>query len=70
MSTQPLQIVEWIEKLIDEKIRLEAINSKRNELLKRNVGQDLIDSSVEEARRKIAKAKTELVNLLRQPEQE
>jgi len=69
MPTQPLQIVEWIERLIDEKIRLEAINSKRDELLKRHAGKDLINSSVEEARRKIAQAKTELISLLRQPEQ-
>ena len=63
------QIVEWIERLIDEKIRLEAINSKRDELLKRNVGKDLIHSSIEESRRKIAQAKTELTNLFRSLEQ-
>jgi len=43
--------------------------AKRDELLERNVGKDLIHSSIEESRRKIAQAKTELTNLFRSLEQ-
>ena len=66
MPAQLSQIAECIERLIDEKIRLEAINSKRDELLKRNIGKDLIHSSMEDSRRKIALAKSELTGLLQQ----
>jgi hypothetical protein len=64
MPAQVSPIVEWIEKLIDEKIRLEAIHAKRDELIKRNVSKDLIHSSVEDSQRKIAHAKAELTKLL------
>jgi len=66
MPAQFSQIAECIERLIDEKIRLEAINSKRDELLKRNIAKDLIHSSMEDSRRKIALAKSELAGLLQQ----
>ena len=66
MPAQLSQIADCIEKLIDEKIRLEAINSKRDELLKRNIGKDLIHSSMEDSRRKIALAKSDLAGLLQQ----
>ena len=66
MPAQLSQIAECIERLIDEKIRLEAINSKRDELLKRNIAKDLIHSSMEDSRRKIALAKSELAGLLQQ----
>lgn len=59
------QIIESIERLIEEKIRLESIQSKREELLKRNIGLDLIHSGIEESRRKIARAKAELAERLR-----
>jgi len=49
-----------------ESLKREA---KRDELLKRNVGKDLIHSSIEESRRKIAQARTELTNLFRSLEQ-
>jgi len=64
MQTESVQIIEWMEKLIDEKIRLESINTKRDELLKRNVSKELINSGIEESKRKIAQAKAELVRLL------
>jgi len=64
MQTESVQIIEWMEKLIDEKIRLESINTKRDELLKRNVSKDLINSGIEESKRKINQAKTELAKLL------
>jgi len=66
MPDQLSRIADCIERLIDEKIRLEAINSKRDELLKRNIGRDLIHSSMEDSRRKIALAKTELTGMLEQ----
>jgi hypothetical protein len=69
MPFQVSQVVEWMERLIDEKIRLEAINSRRDELLKRNVGKELINAGIEESRKKIAQAKTELMSLLQQLEQ-
>ena len=68
MQTESVQIIEWMEKLIDEKIRLESINTKRDELLKRNVSKDLINSGIEESKRKINQAKTELARLLQQLE--
>ena len=58
------QIVGCIERLIEEKIRLENINARREELLKRNVSRDLIESGVEDSKRKIAQAKAELTGLL------
>ena len=64
MPAEVSRIVEWIDKLIDEKIRLESIQSKREELLKRNIDRDLIHSSIEESRKKIAQAKSELASLL------
>jgi len=66
MPDQLSRIADCIERLIDEKIRLEAINSKRDELLKRNIGKDLIHSSMEDSRRKIALAKSELAGMLEQ----
>ena len=69
MSTKASHIIEWLEKLIDEKIRLESINTKRDELLKRNVSKDLIHSGIEESKKKITQAKAELANLLQQWEQ-
>ena len=53
-----------IERLIEEKIRLENINAKRDELLKRNVSRVLIESGVEDSKRKIAQTKAELTSLL------
>jgi hypothetical protein len=58
------QIIESIERLIDEKMRLESIQSKREELLKRNIGLDLIQSGIEESKRKIARARAELAERL------
>jgi hypothetical protein len=69
MEPKAGQIVDWIEKLIEEKIRLETIKSKREELLKRNVGEELIRSSLDEARRKITEARLELMRLVHQLEQ-
>ncbi len=69
MPAQVSQIVDWIERLVEEKIRLEAIHSKRDELAKRNISADLIKSGLDESRRKIALAKTELIKLLQQLEQ-
>ena len=64
MQTKSSQVIDWIEKLIDEKIRLESINSKRDDLLKRNVGKELIQTSIDESKKKIAQARQELGKLL------
>jgi hypothetical protein len=69
MEPKAGQIVDWIEKLVEEKIRLESIKSKREELLRRNVSEDLIRSGLDEARRKIAEARLELTRLDHQLEQ-
>ncbi|HYT60746.1 MAG TPA: hypothetical protein VEL06_11285 [Haliangiales bacterium] len=69
MPAQASQVVDCIERLLDEKIRLEAINAKRDELLKRNVSKDLINSGIEDSRRKIAKVKAELTSLIQQMDQ-
>lgn len=63
------QIVDWIEKLVEEKIRLESIKARREELLRKNVNEDLIRSSLDEARRKITEARMELMRLIHQFEQ-
>ena len=64
MPAKSNQVIDCIERLIDEKIRLESINSKRDELLKRNISKELVQSGIEESRRKIAQAKQELGKLL------
>ena len=66
MPNQTSQMVDWIERLIEEKLRLESIQSKREELLKRNIGQDLIHSSIEESKKRIALAKAELAARLQE----
>jgi len=68
MQTKASQVIDWIERLIDEKIRLESINSKRDELLKRNVSKELIQSGIEESKRKIGQVKQELGRLLAERE--
>ena len=69
MPVPASQIVEWLDRLIEERIRMEAVHSKREELLKRNIGKDLIQSSIEESQKKIARAKTELTSLFEKLEQ-
>ena len=69
MPVPASQIVEWLDRLIEERIRMEAVHSKREELLKRNIGKDLIQSSIEESQKKIARAKTELTSLFERLEQ-
>jgi len=68
MQTKASQVIDWIERLIDEKIRLESINSKRDELLKRNVSKELIQSGIEESKRRIGQVKQELGRLLAERE--
>lgn len=69
METKANQIVDSIEKLVDEKMRLESVKSKRDELLKRNVSEDLIRSSLGESKKRIAQARLELMSLVRELEQ-
>jgi len=68
MQTKASQVIDWIERLIDEKIRLESIISKRDELLKRNVSKELIQPGIEESKRKIGQVKQELGRLLAERE--
>jgi hypothetical protein len=68
MQTKASQVIDWIERLIDEKTRLESINSKRDELLKRNVSKELIQAGIEESKRKIGQVKQELGRLLAERE--